>query len=122
MGESPEAGECGPARVAFRFEVVAHNTGRLDWLPPTGTWPQLRLSHHLLTASGLLLRRDGERTLMPRVVAPGESVRLLSRLRAPDEPGSYLVEWDLVSEGECWFVECGGRTARVPLHVEGAAT
>ena len=59
----PRSAKCGEAVVA---EVVARNTGRLDWLPP----------------------------------------------------GSYVLEWDLVSEGECWFAECGGRTARVPLHVD----
>jgi len=113
----PESARCGEAVVA---EVLARNTGRLDWLPPTGAWPHLRLSHHLLTAAGSLIRRDGERIPMPRVVAPGESARFLFNLRAPDAPGSYLVEWDLVSEGECWFAECGGRTVRVPLRVDEA--
>jgi len=110
----PESAQCGEAIVA---EVVAHNTGRLDWLPPACSWPHLNLSHHLLTSSGVLVRRDGERIPMPRVVAPGECTRFLFDFRAPDAAGSYLVEWDLVSEGECWFAECGGRTARVPLHV-----
>jgi hypothetical protein len=110
----PESARRGEAVVA---EVVARNTGRLDWLPPAGPWPQLHLSHHVLTTAGLLVRRDGERIPMPRIVAPGESARFLFNFRTPDEPGSYLLEWDLVSEGECWFAECGGRTARVRLEV-----
>ncbi|HXY41446.1 MAG TPA: hypothetical protein VEQ10_17350 [Vicinamibacteria bacterium] len=110
----PASARCGEALVV---EVLARNTGRLDWLPPGSSWPYLNLSHHLLTSSGLVVRRDGERVPMPRVVSPGESVRFLLNLRAPETPGCYLVEWDLVSEGECWFAECGSRTARVPLQV-----
>jgi hypothetical protein len=111
----PGSAKCGEAIVA---EVLAHNTGRLDWWPPGRSWPQLYLSHHLLTTLGLVVRQDGERIPMPRIVAPGESVRFLFNFRAPDAAGSYIVEWDLVSETECWFAEGGGRTARVPLRVD----
>ena len=31
--------------------------------------------------------------------------------------GAYLVDWDLVSEGECWFAECGEGTARLRIQV-----
>jgi hypothetical protein len=41
----------------------------------------------------------------------------LFTFRAPEEPGSHLLEWDPVSEGERWFAECGSRSARVPLRV-----
>jgi hypothetical protein len=110
----PETAGC---RTMVLAEVTAHNTGRLDWVPPAGWWPQLHLSYHLLSVAGALVRWDSERIPMPRVVAPGESARSIFTFRAPDEPGSYVLEWDLVSEGECWFAECGGRTARVPLQV-----
>jgi hypothetical protein len=96
-------------------EVSARNTGRLEWTPPLGWWPQLHLSYHLLDAAGTLVRWDNERFPMPRVVAPGESVRFLFTFRAPDEPGAHLFEWDLLSEGDCWFAECGSRPARAAL-------
>jgi hypothetical protein len=114
--------ETAGRRTMVLAEVTAHNTGRLDWLPAAaGAWPQLHLSHHLLSAAGALVRWDGERIPVPRVVAPGETARFLFTFRAPDEPGSHVLEWDLVSEGECWFAECGGRTARVPLQVSNRA-
>jgi hypothetical protein len=113
----PETAGCRRMVVA---DVTAHNTGRLEWAPPGGGWPQLHLSHHLLSAAGAPVRWDGERIPMPRVVAPGERARFLFTFRAPEEPGSYLLEWDLVSEGECWFAECGGRSVRAPLRVVAA--
>jgi hypothetical protein len=112
----PESAKCGEVIVA---KVVARNTGRLDWLPPASPWPHLNLSHHLLTSAGLVVQHDGERIPMPRVVPPGESALFLFNFRAPGAPGSYVVEWDLVSEGECWFAECGSPTARVRLEVVG---
>lgn len=116
---TPEAAGCGTMVLA---EVTARNTGGLDWSPATGSWPHLHLSHHLLGADGTLRQRDGERITLPRIVAPGDAVCFPFTFRAPDAPGSYLLEWDLVSEGECWFAECGSRTARVPLRVfEGAS-
>ena len=111
----PETARC---RTMVLAEVIARNTGRLDWVPPGGGWPQLHLSHHLLRAVGGLVRWDGERIPVPRVVAPGEWARFLFTFRAPEEPGCYLLEWDLVSEGECWFAQCGSRTARVALRVD----
>jgi hypothetical protein len=86
-------------------------------VPPAGTWPQLHLSYHVLSPTGQMLRFDGERVAMPRVVEPCESVRFLFTFRAPEEAGSYILEWDLVSEAECWFAEAAGRTARCPLLV-----
>ncbi len=111
----PDAAPAGDLVVG---EVTARNTGRLAWLPPTGTsWPQLSLSYHLYTSSGALERWDGERIPVPRVVTPGDSARFLFTFPAPQRAGAYLVDWDLVSEGECWFAECGGVPARASLRV-----
>ena len=51
------------------------------------------------------------------MVEPGESARFLLDFLAPGDPGEYVIEWDLVSEGECWFADCGGGTARALLRV-----
>ena len=31
--------------------------------------------------------------------------------------GRFILEWDMVSEQDAWFAECGSELARVPLHV-----
>jgi phosphoglycerol transferase MdoB-like AlkP superfamily enzyme len=41
--------------------------------------------------------------MLPRVVEPGASVELAARVRPPEEPGTYRVEWSLVREGVRWF-------------------
>ena len=114
----PETAGC---RTMVLADVTAHNTGRLEWAPPGGGWPQLHLSHHLLSAAGAPVRWDGERIPVPRVVAPGERARFLFTFRAPAEPGSSSGVGPR-QRGECWFAECGGRSARVPLRVVRSLT
>lgn len=110
-----------PHQVARGAHVVVEvrvcNTGRLCWWPITGRWPTLNLSFHLLTSEGKMLQRDGQRMAMPRIVQPGEEVVFLGRLQAPSKRGDYLLEWDMVSEGECWFAACGSTVLRTPLRV-----
>jgi len=97
-------------------EVVACNTGALAW-EAMSEWPQLHLSCHIRTAAGDDVQWNGPRVALPRVVEPGESATLLFSFPAPQDPGDYVIEWDLVSEGESWFADCGSETARTRLRV-----
>ena len=97
-------------------EVVARNTGVLAW-ESGGTWPHVNLSSHLLRASGEVVSWDGERFPLPRIVEPGESARFLVTMPAPRDAGAYIIEWDMVSEGECWFAQCGSQVVRSPVRV-----
>jgi hypothetical protein len=98
--------------------VLATNVGGLRWIPPTLEWPRLFISYHLRDPAGEVLIWDGARTPIARVVDPGETASFLPFLEAPGEPGDYVLEWDLVSEGECWFGECGSASVSVSLRVE----
>lgn len=106
-----------PQGAQVQFEIAARNIGRLAWVTAGPGWPQLHLSYHLRDANGGMIQWDNTRIGMPREVDPGQSTRFLGAIPAPSEPGDYILEWDLVSEGECWFAECGSVTANVPLHV-----
>lgn len=109
------AGEAGAGRQ-ISVEVLAANTGALAW-EAMSVWPQLHLSCHIRTADGENVQWNGPRVTLPRVVEPGDSTRMLFAFRAPDEPGDYEIEWDLVSEGECWFADCGSATSMTRLRV-----
>ena len=105
----------------FVTEVRAVNRGGLRWVPPQEGWPRLFLSYHLRDDRGVDLQWDGERTPIGRIVDPGETTRLFATVSAPGKPGDYVIEWDLVSEGECWFAECGSVQARTSLLVSRGA-
>lgn len=99
------------------IEVNAVNSGSLAWYPRTSSSRLLDLSYHLRNRAGDITKWDGERTPVGGIVAPGQAATFLALFKAPQEPGQYLVEWDIVSEGECWFAECGSATLRLPIRV-----
>ena len=105
---------------ALAGEITLLNTGVLSWSRRAETnrnWPILHLGGHLLDADGGILDFDYHRVQLPRRVRPGEQVTFVFAFAAPATPGRYLIEWDMVSEHECWFAQCGSEVACVPLHV-----
>jgi hypothetical protein len=97
--------------------IRAINDGVLCWSAIPNQWPHLNISYHIRDDSGRLVVWDGDRTSVTPIVEPGGIVSLMASFTAPREPGEYLVEWDMVSEGECWFAECGSPTAIVPVRI-----
>jgi O-antigen ligase len=84
------------ARTIVPVEV--RNVGRRPWRKAD----EIHLSYHLYQdASRPLI--DGPRTDLPQDVLPGESVTMEAILRAPRNPGEYVLMWDLVHEDTTWF-------------------
>lgn len=77
----------------------------------------LALSWHTRDWDGTVLRWENRRYPLPRDLAPGESVDLMVGLRAPDAPGRYQVQLDLVHEGITWFSTRGSAVATFPIYV-----
>lgn len=85
-------------------------------------WPAgqlIRLGNHWRRGEEAVRWNDG-RTDIPSDIAPGDSVEMHVPVAAPDEPGSYELELDLVQEAVSWFAEAGGTSVRVPVSVAGA--
>lgn len=102
------------ARAALAVRVT--NLGSATWDP--GSAPgHVGLGAHLLDLDGRLLDRDLARGPLPGPVGPGDEVAVMLALQAPTETGVFLVELDLVREGEHWFGDDGSPTARVVLRV-----
>jgi hypothetical protein len=101
---------------AVLVELNARNTGQLVW-ESSAAWPRLNLSFHVRRANGEVVRFDGDRLALPRSVEPGDAAVFLINFHAPSEPGDYIIEWDFVSEGECWFADCGNSTLKTMLRV-----
>lgn len=104
-----EAGE------SVRVEVACTNEGSRWWTATRPGGRRLALAYHVFDQAGVLVERDGDRTPLRTPVAPGDQTVLQAHFTAPAVPGDYFVEWDMVSEGECWFADVGSLTATVPL-------
>lgn len=113
---------CGPGEEV-ELEVRAENAGQRIWLAQGAGGSEhgaVRLGAHLLSDDEEELAWDYGRVPLPWEVAPGEVVDLEMRLRAPEAPGRYTVELDMVSEHVTWFEEVGSPIVRVGLTVAGA--
>ena len=97
------------AGTYIRVPVVLRNAGAQSW-HSRGQLP-VRLAYRWLTKAGApVLSVPALRTDLPHRVAPGKTARLHAALLMPSEPGTYLLEWDVVREGDAWFSDMGGAT------------
>lgn len=97
--EPPRAGTATVARV------TVENAGSATWRSVGDDG--LQLAYHWLDPLGNPIVWDGERTPLPRPVAPGERLEVEMHVRAPRPPGRYRLAVDLVEEHHFWLEEVG---------------
>ena len=81
---------------------------------------QLAISYHWTDAADpkKVAVWEGARTAVTRPVAPGETYTADVRITAPDSPGRYRIEIDLVREGVAWFSSKGATPSRAEVTVD----
>ena len=107
-------------RVLETFQEAAvpltvTNTGERAWDPA-----RVHLSYHwlwfipreLVLRSRTLPYHEGIRTELAGAVPPAARLVVQGRVLAPDVPGLYWLQWDMVEEGVTWFVQVSPRPAR----------
>ena len=91
-------------------EIELNNLGSMAW----DSTKRVFVSYHWLQATGATVTFDGLRTAFAQTVEPGETVRIALRVDAPIEPGSYLLQPDIVEEGVGWFSQ---RSSAEPFQI-----
>ncbi len=105
---------------AFEIELKIKNLGDMAWSALGGPQGEnsVHICHHWLDANGNMLIFDGVRSEFPKDIAPLEEVTLKARARAPEKPGDYIMEIDLVQERVSWFKERGSKSVTANIKVE----
>ena len=102
------------ANETVAFKLRATNSGHASW--PTIGAPEtkgiVRLGSHLLRANEEDVNWDGGRAILPRDLAPGETAEIEFVFRAPQQPGDYIIEFDMVAEHVTWFEDFGAGVLR----------
>jgi hypothetical protein len=112
-----------PRRVApatkFAVSLDIRNAGDTLWLSgQTVRAGVVMPGIKLLDASGETVVELHGHPLLPRAVAPGQSVALDIQFAAPAKPGRYTVKIDLVDQHVCWFEERGSQPLVFSFEVE----
>jgi 2-polyprenyl-3-methyl-5-hydroxy-6-metoxy-1,4-benzoquinol methylase len=92
------------------------NIGTATWTPGSGPGT-VSLGAHLVEPDGRVLDRGLVRAALPHPMGRGQEAVVPLTLRAPADAGIFLLELDLVREGEHWFADDGSPSARVILRV-----
>lgn len=117
--ETPEARVAVAPGTRVALPVRVANVGRRGWPGPSE--PEIvRLAGHLQGEGAAVLAPDFLRASLPRAVAPGETIELEARFRAPLEPGAYRLKLDMVLEQVCWFEQRGSAPLQIALEVRDA--
>jgi hypothetical protein len=93
--QSARAELIAPAGDVFTTTVMVTNIGVRTW--SAGGIRPVNVSYHWIQPdSRRVLILDGERTPLPRDLAPGESAAVSAFVKVPPITGRLLLQWDLV--------------------------
>jgi len=102
----------------YTVPITLENTGRVVW--DSSSEPMFAMSYHWLRAgSESVVQFDGWRTPFPTPIEPNTRIVLPVNVRAPGEPGNYVLVWDVVHEHRAWLSTEGVTAARTLVDVEG---
>ncbi|MCD6290925.1 MAG: N-acetylmuramoyl-L-alanine amidase, partial [Anaerolineae bacterium] len=101
--------------VHFRLKNAGSRTWQHD-----GDHP-VHVGYHWYDGDGNIVLLPPEhdiRSELPSDVASGETVNVEARVAAPQQEGTFRLEWDLVEEGVTWFRDRDSKPLSVTVKVE----
>jgi SAM-dependent methyltransferase len=97
--------------AAIAVDVTVRNDSAVAW-SDTPDQP-LNVAAHWVGADGTTVVFDGPRAKLPVPLAPGASVPVRVPAMAPEAPGRYALQIDVVQEGVAWFAWHGSPVAEL---------
>ncbi len=100
----------------FTVKVKITNESDFLWFY-FGGQNTLNASYHWIGKDGSMVQFEGIRTLLPSFIFPGDEESIEMTVTAPQAPGEYQLEGDVVWELIGWFSYFGNSPAIVPIQV-----
>jgi glycosyltransferase involved in cell wall biosynthesis/2-polyprenyl-3-methyl-5-hydroxy-6-metoxy-1,4-benzoquinol methylase len=104
----------------LELNIAMVNFGDTVWLTGQETRAGLVMPGVKIADENGVIVAENHGPLLPRPVAPGQSLIVNVSVIAPDKPGSYAVKIDLVDQKVCWFEDRGSRPIMFDLIVSEA--
>ena len=112
------------ATAGAKIQIVAtvKNTSACLWPARSAleTKYKFRLGDHWLSATGEIKQMNDSRTDLVKDLEPSEEITLSLTVTAPDKPGEYILELDMVQEHVAWFKDKGSPTCRLSVRVSAS--
>jgi Dolichyl-phosphate-mannose-protein mannosyltransferase len=102
------------------LDVILSNTSSSVW-PALGRNDgkfNVHLGNHWLDESGKTFVVDDGRSELPFDIKPDAEVKMQLTVTAPNDPGDYVLEIDMVQESVAWFTQKGSKTLKLKVRVE----
>lgn len=115
--DPPRALEAGAFSV---LTLRVTNLGDTIWPHDIPAGRHICAGNHWLRDDGTTASLDDGRAYLPHSVDPAQTIDIPLTIQAPELPGCYVVEIDLVQEHVSWFTQKGSSTARATIEVTGA--
>jgi len=77
----------------------------------------VHLVAHILSLNGDPVSWYHAGAFLPSNIQPGESAEIEILMRAPEQSGRYLLEFDMLAEHIAWFDDLGSKVLRQELLV-----
>ncbi len=107
------------AGETFVLETAVGNISQAAW--PADLPTRVALSYRWKTADGAVVVENGLRTHAKQDIHPGQIFRAQQEVLAPDLPGDYILELDLVYELVSWFSwQNNDDVLRLPIQVSAS--
>jgi tRNA (mo5U34)-methyltransferase len=116
-----EARQTCSAASELVFRIRVENAGRARWSAKgegKNGKGAITLGAHLLQMDEEEVDWDYGRAPLPHDLGPGSTADIKFKVHAPQTPGRYIVEFDMVAEHVSWFEDHGSGTLRHELIVE----
>jgi len=102
------------------IQVKAQNASDVPWKVRGGGADNkfyIAVGDRWLKPNGTLITSMDGRSGLNRNLKPGEETEVPLQITAPQEPGEYMLEVDLVQEQVAWFHDKGSATAKTKITV-----
>ncbi len=99
----------------FEVKTVVKNISQSTWSAPQKNG--INLAYHWLDKNGKMVTFDGFRTSLPQELKPNAEVPLKAKVKAPNKPGKYILEFDMVQELVGWFNKRGSQTTQIKITI-----
>jgi len=103
----------------YVLRVSLRNDSKVIWPGLQPTWQfQLTVGNSWRTQAGAIVNNMDGRVALFEDLAPSETIELPLTITAPNNPGDYILQLDVIQEGVAWFGDRGSEVLSLPVKVQ----